>query len=79
MGEVSITSPDANRTVLYTINGGKAQVYKAPFNLRDGGTIKAWFKDNAKLSVEQVFSKIENVPLSVVLCPAKRLEVMMPI
>ena len=65
VGEVSINSPETNRTVLYTINGGKAQVYKAPFNLRDGGTIKAWFKDNAKLSVEQTFSKIENVPLSV--------------
>jgi len=66
VGEVSINSPETNRTVLYTINGGKAQVYKAPFNLRDGGTIKAWFKDNAKLSVEQTFAKIEDVPLSVV-------------
>ena len=65
VGEVSINSPETNRTVLYTINGGKAQVYKAPFNLRDGGTIKAWFKDNAKLSVEQTFAKIEDVPLSV--------------
>ena len=29
VGEVSINSPETNRTVLYTINGGKAQVYKS--------------------------------------------------
>lgn len=64
-GELSISTPNAARTVLYSLNGGKPQVYKAPFSFRDGGTIKAWYKDNAKLSVEQSFPKIENVTLSV--------------
>ena len=66
-GELSMKSPFEGRTILYTINGAKkAKVYTEPFNLREGGVVKAWYKDNPELVMSNEFSKIESVPLEVV-------------
>jgi beta-galactosidase len=53
-------------TVLYTVNNGKANTYKNSFDLRQGGTITAWYQGNEKLKVTQQYSKIETVPMEVV-------------
>lgn len=65
-GELTLSSPDATRTILYTIDGGKAQRYTAPVSLRQGGTVKAWYEDNKLIAVSNSFGKIENVPVEVI-------------
>ena len=53
-------------TILYSINGGKAQKYEAPFKLRDGGKLKAWYEGDKTYSHSVVLPKIETVPLKVI-------------
>ncbi|RKO70367.1 DUF4981 domain-containing protein [Sphingobacterium puteale] len=65
-GEVAVLSGNKAETVLYTVNNGKANTYKNPFDLRQGGTITAWYLGNEKLKVTQQYSKIETVPMEVV-------------
>ncbi len=65
-GEVSVVSSKETADVLYSINDGKPVNYTAPFNLRQGGTINAWFKAYPQLRTEQSFSKIETIPLTVI-------------
>ncbi|MFU1859015.1 glycoside hydrolase family 2 TIM barrel-domain containing protein [Sphingobacterium sp. NGMCC 1.201703] len=65
-GEVAVLSGNKAETVLYTVNNGKANTYKNPFDLRQGGTITAWYQGNEKLKVTQQYSKIETVPMDVV-------------
>ncbi|WP_433902257.1 glycoside hydrolase family 2 TIM barrel-domain containing protein [Sphingobacterium puteale] len=65
-GEVAVLSGNKAETVLYTVNNGKANTYKNPFDLRQGGTITAWYQGNEKLKVTQQYSKIETVPMEVV-------------
>lgn len=70
-GEVSISSLDSKRSIVYSLNGGKAQNYTIPFNLRSGGTVKAWYKDNAQLTAAQTYGKIDRIPLRVVFCSSQ--------
>ena len=66
-GVVSIASPYADRKVMYTVgNSKKAQAYTRPFDLRDGGTVKAWYADAPALVIAGTFAKIEEVPLEVI-------------
>ena len=66
-GVVSIASPYADRKVMYTVgNSKKAQAYTQPFDLRDGGTVKAWYADAPALVIAGTFAKIEEVPLEVI-------------
>jgi len=65
-GEVSILSGNKNEPVLYRLNNAKAAVYKAPFDLRAGGTVTAWYQRNEKLKVTQQYTKIETIPMEVV-------------
>ena len=65
-GELTLSSPFADRTIMYSINGAKkAQEYTAPINMRDGGSVKVWYKDNPALVMSNEFAKIESVPLEV--------------
>lgn len=67
VGQVKLSTPAKNRTIMYSLNGQKkGKAYTEPINLRSGGTIKAWYKENPMLSVEKVCPKIESVPLEVV-------------
>ena len=67
MGKVKLTPGDTKATVLYTINGGKAKTYDGgEIDMRGGGTIKAWYKNNPRLSLTATYEKVENVPLQVV-------------
>ena len=66
-GKVTLSTPAKGRTILYTINGAKKPVpYTQPIDLRAGGTVKAWYKENPSLSVAMTYDKIESVPLEVV-------------
>ena len=66
-GKVTLTSPDKGRTILYTINGAKkASPYTGPINLRAGGKLQVWYKDNPELKFSRSFEAITSVPLQVV-------------
>lgn len=66
VGDITISSAQAERAIMYSIDGGKAKAYTAPFNLRQGGTVTAWYKDNKAMVNKATFSKVEFVPLTVV-------------
>lgn len=66
-GFVSISSEKKGAQFVYTLNGKKKKYdYTEPFNLRDGGTVTAYYKDNANVSSTMTFEKIETVPMEVV-------------
>ncbi len=68
VGKVTLSTPAKDRTILYSINGKprKGIVYTEPIDLRAGGTIKAWYKENPTLSITMTYKKIDVVPLEVV-------------
>ncbi|MDO4930294.1 MAG: glycoside hydrolase family 2 TIM barrel-domain containing protein [Bacteroidales bacterium] len=67
VGQLTLTTPATDRTIVYTINGAKkATTYTEPINLRAGGTVTAWYKESPKLKVTKTYEKIESVPLQVV-------------
>ena len=65
-GEVSMLAGNKSEPVLYSLNNAKPRVYKAPFDLRTGGTVTAWYQHNEKLKVTQQYTKIETIPMEVV-------------
>ena len=65
VGRVSIVSQEGE-TVVYRIGKQKQQIFSAPFNLRDGGTVTAWYKNQAVNKVSATFERIENVPVEVI-------------
>ena len=66
LGMLSINYPSDDE-ILYAINGAKSpQTYKEPFNLKNGGSVKAWLKSNPKVYAEASFPKIDVVPTLVV-------------
>ena len=65
-GKVTLSSPAANRTILYTVNGGKkAMRYTKPVDMRSGGTITTWYKENPRLKTSVKFDKVDVVPLQI--------------
>ena len=70
-GKLTITTSDATKTLLYSVNGGKARTYTEPVDLHNGGDVRVWFKEQKKISVTQQFDKIESVPLEVVFCSSQ--------
>lgn len=66
-GKVTLSTPAKGRTIMYSLNGSKkAAAYTAPIDMRAGGTIQAWYKDNPSLKVKMSYAKIESVPLEMV-------------
>lgn len=66
-GKVTLSTTAPGRTIMYALNGAKkGKVYTAPIDLRSGGTVKAWYKENPSMSVTMTYTKIESVPLEVV-------------
>ena len=49
-------------SVLYRVAGGKAQKYSKPFDLKQGGTVEAWYDGREKVRTSATFEKIEHVP-----------------
>ena len=52
--------------ICYKIGKGKVQEYTEPFDLREGGTVVAWYKTYPKNQTSATFEKIEKVPVEVV-------------
>lgn len=67
-GKVTMQGANADEVILYTINGAKkASTYDGKFiDLSAGGVLKAWYKSNPNISIEEKFEKVESVPLQVV-------------
>lgn len=65
-GDVSISSTKKDVVIEYSLNGGKKSVYTKPFNLRAGGTVTAFYKNNSQLYTTLTFPKIETIPLQVI-------------
>lgn len=66
-GMVSIDCGKKEGKIMYSLNHSKkATLYTAPFNLREGGTVTAFYVDNPKISVTESFNRIENIPLTVI-------------
>lgn len=67
VGKVTLTTTAKDRTILYSINGAKkGTVYTKPIDLRAGGTIKAWYKEDPAIYATMSCDKIDIVPLEVV-------------
>lgn len=65
VGMVEISSEKVDAPICFTIDNGKVQDYSAPINLRNGGTVKAWFKNTPNINTTAIYSKIENVAMEV--------------
>ena len=65
VGNVSIVSQEGE-PVMFQVNKQKAQPYTQPFNLREGGTITAWYKSQPKQTTNSQFERIESVPVEVI-------------
>lgn len=66
-GILTLSTAAKNRTLMYALNGAKkGQPYAEPINLRNGGKVRAWYKETPDLSVEMTYEKIAHVPLEVV-------------
>ena len=66
-GITTLSSADASRVIMYSLNGAKkGKEYTEALNLREGGVLKVWYKDNPKLFFVNQLERIENVPLQVV-------------
>ena len=67
VGRVTLSTPAKGRTIMYALNDAKkGNVYTEPINLRAGGKITTWYKDNPSVKTSMSFAKIESVPLQVV-------------
>ncbi len=67
-GKVTLSTPAKGRTIMYALgqNLKKAHTYTQPIDLRAGGTITTWYKDNPSMKTSMSYEKIESVPLQVV-------------
>ena len=52
--------------VSYSVGKGKAQKYTEPFDLKQGGTLYAWYDGGQEVKTSATFEKIEKVPVEVV-------------
>lgn len=66
VGMLTVSSAETGAQIMVSIDGKKAKAYTEPFDLKSGGTVKAWYKDNAALAVSATYAKVESVPLEVV-------------
>lgn len=66
-GMVELSSIDKNAVILYTIGKSKAAIpYTEPIDLRGGGVITAWFKNNPAIKSTVTFPKIETIQTEVI-------------
>jgi len=52
--------------VSYKVGKGKVQKYSEPFDLREGGTVMAWYDGGEEVPTSASFEKIDKVPVEVV-------------
>ena len=66
VGKVSISTANALANIYYSINNSKAQKYTLPFDLPNGGTVKAWFAGNETQKYTLTFGKAESTAMEVI-------------
>ena len=59
-------SDDEPLPLSYRVGNGKVQKYSEPFDLKQGGTVCAWYDGGEEVKTSATFEKIENVPIQVV-------------
>lgn len=64
-GELTLSTPEKGQTLLYSLNGKKAQTYTGPVKFREGGTVTTWYAAYPELKMYNAFEKIESIPLVV--------------
>ncbi len=67
-GIVTLSSGAKDRTIVYTAgNNKKATTYHGEaIQLRQGGTVTAWYKENPAMKVSMTYDRVESVPLEVI-------------
>ncbi|MBS2209951.1 discoidin domain-containing protein [Carboxylicivirga mesophila] len=65
-GNVEISSRKKDAQLCYSVNSGKTQDYSEAFPMREGGTIKAWYKGNKDSEITMTFNRIEKIETTVV-------------
>ena len=66
-GKVTISSVKKDAEFFYTINNSKKKIaYTEPFDLRNGGVVTAFYKDNKAIKATMSLEKIETIPLDVI-------------
>ena len=63
-GKVSLVS-EKGKTVMYQIGNDKPQAFSKPFDLRNGGTVTAWYVSQPDNKVNATFERIESIPVEV--------------
>lgn len=66
VGKVTISTAADAPAICYTLDGVKEIDYDGPVDMRDGGTITAWYKNNPDVSVTMSYDKIDAIPVVVV-------------
>ncbi|MBQ9560255.1 MAG: discoidin domain-containing protein [Bacteroidaceae bacterium] len=72
VGKVSIISEEG-QTVMYQVNQQAAQPYTQPFDLREGGTVVAWYQKQEEQKTTSEFGRIESVPVEVIYTSSEEL------
>ncbi len=66
-GVLTLSAPASGRTIMYTLDDAKSpKVYTGSFDLRNGGTVRAWYREDPTMSFTMRYRKIESVPLEVI-------------
>ena len=67
VGKVTLTSLIPSAKIQYLVgNAKKPATYTEPINMREGGTITAWYESNPQLKTTQSYARIENIPVTVI-------------
>ena len=72
VGKVTIVSEEG-QTVMYQVNRQAAQPYTQPFDLREGGTVVAWYQKQEEQKTTSEFGRIESVPVEVIYTSSEEL------
>lgn len=74
-GKVTITSGDKKSTIIYLLEGQKRSLaYVRGFNLKQGGKVTAWYRNNPALKTTMTFDKIETIPVEVIFASSQETE-----
>lgn len=65
LGKVTIEGQRTDAVIKYAVGKGKAQTYEGTFDLRQGGTVTAWYEDMPKVKTTATLERIDKIPLIV--------------
>ena len=71
-GKASIICQEGE-TVVFQIDKGKQQTYSGPFDMREGGMVTAWYKNQPSNKTTSQFERIEAIPVEVIYTSSEEL------